>query len=597
MALNRRRFLLSAAFVGLLEQLPASSAVSADFDQKFRIRRRYIRVGERDVFYLSAGEGPPVVLIHSSPGDSAFFLREIPQLATKYAVYAFDTPGFGRSDPLAEPQRDVSFLADAISDALRALNLPPVLVYGSHTGAAIGMELAARHPALVSALMLDGVPVFSDDELNTWFNGFMPPLVPDKQGGHFAAVWTRCRDQSLWFPWSYKQPDHFLGHGVASTERIHSTSMSIMRCGRTYVPAFRSAVFYAPRVPDTMAKIDVPTMITCAKGDPLSAHLDRMPPLKANQHIEKMPTGEAVRGLRERWLTRYAGEKSVRPSFDLLPTEPDLCSWIVELPSGQEIFMRVAGKKELPPLLLIHDAPGSSRKHLSLIAALSAYARVYAIDLPGCGESEPVSGSEPQMLDFVRVVDAVMDILAIRQAAIYGVGIGCSVALELAFHAPEKVQRLILQSVLLASNTERAEMLANYAPPIELKADGSHWYKTWLMLRDSLSFWPWYKSASGDRLRRVNLSASFDADHLHDWTVEVMKQHASYQHVINAAIRQDTRTMLGKVTDKLYFCIDPLHPFATFNADFKAVRPTVSVVEVLNDDKAHVHELSLRRAI
>jgi pimeloyl-ACP methyl ester carboxylesterase len=597
MAFNRRRFLLSAASASIFAQVLKSKAVSADLDQKVKVRRRYTRVAGRDIFYLCAGEGPPVVLVHGSPGDSAFFLRDLPKLAARYAVYAFDTPGFGRSDPLPEPQRDVSFLADSIGDAIQGLNLPPVVVFGSHTGAAVGMELAARHPKIVRALMLDGVPIFNEEELSTWFDGFIPPLVPDRQGSHFAAVWTRCRDQSVWFPWSYKQPDHLLSQGVAPTERIQSTAMSIMRCGRTYQSAFRSAVFYAPRVSATMAKIDMPTLITCAKGDPLSAHLERMPPLKSNQSIERMPTGEEVRLLRDQWLARHAGEKSVRPNYALPPGQPELCSWMVETSSGQELFMRVAGKTDLPPLFLIHDAPGSSRMHLSLIAALSAHARVYAIDLPGCGESGPLPSAEPQMSDFVEVITAVMDVLSIRVAKVYGVGIGSSVALELAARAPARVKQLILQSVFLPTNTERAEMLANYAPPIELKADGSHWYKTWLMLRDSLVFWPWYKNNSGDRLRRIDMSSAFDADHLHDWTVELVKQYASYHHVINAAIRQEARILLGQVTDRLTLCIDHQHPFAGFDTELRAIRSNASIVEVLNADNTHVQELAHRRAI
>jgi pimeloyl-ACP methyl ester carboxylesterase len=235
--------------------------------------------------------------------------------------------------------------------------------------------------------------------------------------------------------------------------------------------------------------------------------------------------------------------------------------------------------------------------HLSLIAELSAHARVYAIDLPGCGESGPLLGAEPQMVDFAQVIEAVMDVLAVRLAIVYGVGIGCSVALELAAHAPKKVRQLILQSVLLPSIAERAEMLMNYAPPIELKADGSHWYKTWLMLRDSLAFWPWYRSTSGERLRRINLSNAYDPDRLHDWTVEVMKQFASYHHVINAAIRQDALTLLRQVKSKLALCIDAQHPFAVFDADLKAIRPAAPVFQVLGDVGAHVQDLVDRQAI
>jgi pimeloyl-ACP methyl ester carboxylesterase len=453
------------------------------------------------------------------------------------------------------------------------------------------MELAARQPDLVRALMLDGVPVFDDRELSTWFDGFIPPLVPDKQGGHFAAVWTRCRDQSVWFPWSYKEPDHMMSQGVASPERIQSTVMSIMRCGRTYLPAFRSAVFYAPRVPGTMAKITQPTMITCAKGDPLSAHLDRLPALKPSQLVRKLPTGAAVRELRDEWLARYAGAKRAQSDLDIRTADPNIRAQIVQLSDGREVFLRVAGRPGRRAVILIHDAPGSSRMHEPLIAALAANARVFALDLPGCGESDPLLGKAPATGDFAEIIRALTAQLGIQQASVYGVGFGSSVALEFAERYPKKAQALVLQSLLLPSPSERSDMEKNYAPPIELKADGSHWYATWLMLRDSLAFWPWYQSASANRLRRVDLSDEFSADHLHDWTVEVMKQFASYQHPINAALGQDGSALLGQVACKIVVCTDPRHPFAVYDEDLVASLPSMARVGVAADPTAHVAEI------
>jgi hypothetical protein len=135
-------------------------------------------------------------------------------------------------------------------------------------------------------------------------------------------------------------------------------------------------------------------------------------------------------------------------------------------------------------------------------------------------------------------------------------------------------------------------MFENYAPPIEIKGDGSHWYATWLMLRDSLSFWPWYRNTMKDRPRRVDLRSSFDADHLHNWTFEVMKQHASYHHVIKAALRHDARAALQKLGGRILLCKDHSHPFAKYDETLIASRTDMPSCEVMADPAAHARQIA-----
>lgn len=592
--MDRRRFLSATASTALFAQLATASGIAsaAAAGPVAGLQRRFVRTNGRDVFYLHSGKGPPLVLLHSSPGDSAFFLRDIPELAKHYSVYAFDTPGFGRSDPLPEAQRDVSYLADAIADAMRALKLPPAMVLGSHTGAAIGTELAARQPDVVRALFLDGFPIFNQEELDGWFDEFFPLLVPDKQGGQFAPVWTRCRDQSLWFPWSYKKPDHLMGMPLAQPARIQTTMLSVMRCGRTYVPAFRSAVFYGPRAAATIARIKQPMMFTCAEGDPLSAHLDRLPALKANQNIRKLPTGAAVRALRDEWLAAHAGTATAPVIVIKSSPDAEISLHVAELADGREVFVRTAGQADKPPLLFLHDAPGSSAMHIATIRALSVHARVYAPDLPGCGETDPLSAESPSTEDYVQVVRATMDALGLKRVAVHGIGIGSIIALELARLVPARVNIVSVQSVPLPSSDERQDLLRNFAPPIELKADGSHWYATWLMLRDASIFWPWYKNTSGDALRHGDLSTSFAADKLHDRTMEVMKQYASYHHVINAAFDRDVTPMLNQAATKLVVCTDPTHIFSAYDGAVLAHRPVGPRLSMTGDERVDAAELA-----
>jgi len=107
-------------------------------------------------------------------------------------------------------------------------------------------------------------------------------------------------------------------------------------------------------------------------------------------------------------------------------------------------------------------------------------------------------------------------------------------------------------------------MIGRLAPPITLQADGSHWYRTWLMLRDSLVHWPWYDRAPAS-LRRT--PASFDPERLHRWTCEVMRQSAAYHHLVDAALGWDPAEPLALAAPKITVCIDATHALAGSDAD------------------------------
>jgi pimeloyl-ACP methyl ester carboxylesterase len=87
------------------------------------IHRCFADVAGRVVHYRRAGHGPPVVMLHGSPGDSQMLLEEITACAEKFTVFAFDTAGFGFSDPLPGDVLTVTDLARATAEVMRALGL------------------------------------------------------------------------------------------------------------------------------------------------------------------------------------------------------------------------------------------------------------------------------------------------------------------------------------------------------------------------------------------------------------------------------------------------------------------------------------------
>ncbi|HXH03842.1 MAG TPA: acetoin dehydrogenase dihydrolipoyllysine-residue acetyltransferase subunit [Candidatus Competibacteraceae bacterium] len=95
------------------------------------------------------------------------------------------------------------------------------------------------------------------------------------------------------------------------------------------------------------------------------------------------------------------------------------------------------------PLLLIHGFGGDKNNWLFNLEALAATRTVYALDLPGHGESDKAV-ADPSAAGMAAVVLGFMDTLGLAQAHLVGHSFGGAVALALARQAPQRVRSLSL---------------------------------------------------------------------------------------------------------------------------------------------------------
>jgi haloacetate dehalogenase len=150
-------------------------------------------------FYLEAGAGPPVVLLHGFPETSFAWRFQIPALAAHYRVIAPDLRGYGETDKPSKGY-DKRTMANDIVELLKALGVGRVALVGHDRGARVATRLVKDRPELVDRLVvMDNVPTrIVAREMNTkvaheyWF--FMFHLVPDLPEALIAGredVWLR----------------------------------------------------------------------------------------------------------------------------------------------------------------------------------------------------------------------------------------------------------------------------------------------------------------------------------------------------------------------------------------------------------------------
>ncbi|TKK90453.1 alpha/beta hydrolase [Herbidospora galbida] len=132
--------------------------------------RAAVTVAGRRLSYLDfGGEGRVLFALHGHFGEARAFTRLARDLGPEWRVIALDQRGHGFSDRPPDFSR-AGYVTDAAS-VLARLDLGPVVVLGHSLGGVTAFQVAARHPHLVSALVIEDIGPVVDDDLSyalTW---------------------------------------------------------------------------------------------------------------------------------------------------------------------------------------------------------------------------------------------------------------------------------------------------------------------------------------------------------------------------------------------------------------------------------------------
>jgi pimeloyl-ACP methyl ester carboxylesterase len=106
--------------------------------------------------YRTAGDGPPLVLVHGSATDLTTWDGVIDELARDHRVIAYDRRGYGQSQH--RPVRDHRIHARDLTAVLQQIAGQPAAVVGWSSGGNVALATAAAHPELFTALVIVEAP-------------------------------------------------------------------------------------------------------------------------------------------------------------------------------------------------------------------------------------------------------------------------------------------------------------------------------------------------------------------------------------------------------------------------------------------------------
>ncbi len=140
-----------------------------------------------------------------------------------------------------------------------------------------------------------------------------------------------------------------------------------------------------------------------------------------------------------------AGEKEIMDLYDNV-----LRNWPVPYEAGTvptrhgDTFVISCGKKQAPPLVLLHGASSNAVSWVGDTAEYSRDFRVFLVDIPGePGKSSPNRPSY-QGLDFAEWLEDLLNRLGLDKVSMLGLSQGGWTALRFATYRPERVAKLVL---------------------------------------------------------------------------------------------------------------------------------------------------------
>jgi haloacetate dehalogenase len=164
-----------------------------------------VDLGDVRLRVRSAGDGPPILLIHGHPRTSATWHGVAPQLITAgFTVVCPDMRGYGRSSKAivrdSHRQQAKREVADDLADLMSQFGLDQFAVVGHDRGGNVAFRLAMDYPSRVSRLVIiETVPIIEAlercdarvaERRFDWFF-FAQPETPERVISADPVAWYR----------------------------------------------------------------------------------------------------------------------------------------------------------------------------------------------------------------------------------------------------------------------------------------------------------------------------------------------------------------------------------------------------------------------
>ena len=151
---------------------------------------------------FSSGSGEPIVFAHGALVNANLWRKVVPLLAPDFRCITLDLPLGSHELPMPKADLSPTGLADLIAEAIGALGIEPPTLVGNDSGGGLSQIAVARHPDLVSRLVLTSCDAYDNFPPRFFDVLLWPTRYPALSRALFAPLRIRAmRGTPLAFGW------------------------------------------------------------------------------------------------------------------------------------------------------------------------------------------------------------------------------------------------------------------------------------------------------------------------------------------------------------------------------------------------------------
>ncbi len=290
-----------------------------------------ILLGDRKMHFKEMGSGPPILLLHASPLSSNFLIPFIQALAPHFTVIAPDTPGYGNSELLSKTPSSLDDYIDNFNLFLMELGIKSCSVYGTATGAQLGIRYALMCPEKIDHLYLDNIAHFTPAEREEILHNYFPDFSPKADGSHLDSIWQVILSMFEYFPWCFPRDENKIHTAKPPLAAYHSIMIEYLRAGKHYDIAYRLAFKHEDI--NNLKAVKTATSFFHWEGSILGPYMQRIreATLPENIHIIPIPRDTKDRyGIMAKYMQSHANAVSSTLNIHTAKLQEDVQQNLVE---------------------------------------------------------------------------------------------------------------------------------------------------------------------------------------------------------------------------------------------------------------------------
>jgi aminoacrylate hydrolase len=212
-------------------------------------------IGDAEIYYEAHGDGPPLMLVAGLGGLGSFWRDQIPAFREHFTVIVHDHRGTGKSTP-SKITYSVELLASDALKLMDCLGIEKAHYVGHSTGAAMGQVIAIESPHRVSTMVQYASWTTADAHLRLCFDIRQQLLI-----NCGLKAYVHSTPHFLMPPsWVRDHEEQLQAEEAQALQGMSDPDIMLRRI---------SAILAFDRTTE-LHKIDVPTLILCARDDILT---------------------------------------------------------------------------------------------------------------------------------------------------------------------------------------------------------------------------------------------------------------------------------------------------------------------------------------